>query len=218
MTVGSTPGLRDVGEYGKIPLVVIVTGVWGEAKGVIEGFALAPHQPAPGITVYGDADIIAGVCGKGPESARRYGMELALWLDQTNRAKEAVWLNYGSAGSADHEPGTMVQGVRVGAVQSQDAGKFRTGEFAGIPGVSVRTHESPDSGYNSGMVHDMEAAGFIQGISAVVDNPNIYILKLVCDGPDHPWQETDKHKYQALLDGANENLLRLVDIIRRGKN
>ena len=51
----------NVGQYGKIPLVVIVTGVWGEAKGVIEGFALAPHQPAPGITVYGSANIIAGV-------------------------------------------------------------------------------------------------------------------------------------------------------------
>ena len=218
VTAGSVPGMYDMGEHGEVPLLVIVTGVWGEAKGVIEKFDFAPHQPAPGITVYGNADVIVGICGKGPKHAHRYCTELARWLDQTGSANGAVWLNYGSAGSADHALGTMVQGVGSCVCEGSVTGNISAGNLPGVPGVIVRTHNRPDSGYVGGMVHDMEAAGFLKGIGAVVAHPDLYVLKLICDGPQSPWHETDKHSYQALLDAGNEKLLRLVDIIRGGKN
>jgi len=196
-------------------LLVLVTAVWGEAKGVINKFGLSPHQPVPGITLYGNANILVGICGKGPENANRYCQNLGRWLDQEGRANGAIWVNYGSAGSADYALGTLVQVVHINMAHGEDTRQFSTTDLPGVCGVSVRTHGRPDSGYVPGMIHDMEASGFASGIGSVVDNPEVYILKLVCDSPEHPWHQSDKHHYQALLDAASENLLRLLDIIRR---
>ena len=218
MIVGPDAGPSDVGKLPESPVLVVITAVWGEAKGLIEALGLDSSRPVPGMTVYGSADVLVGICGKGPESARRYCMNFARWLVQSGRSSEAVWINYGSAGSADHAPGTLVQGLGINAGEAADIRGFRTLELPDIPGVIVRTHDSPDSSYTGGMVHDMEAAGFVTGIGAALDNPETCILKLICDGPDRPWHEADRPRYQGLLDAANENMLRLVDIIRREKH
>jgi len=192
--------------------------LWGEAKGVIEKFELSPHQPVSGITLYGNANIQVGICGKGPENANRFCQQLARWLDQAGRSNGVIWVNYGSAGSADHTLGTMLQVVRINTPHGEDVGEFRTADLPGVQGACIWTHDSPDSGYAPGMIHDMEASGFASGIAAVEGNPEMYILKLVCDGPEYPWHRSDKHQYQALLDAASDNLMRLLDIIRRENN
>ena len=208
-------GLCDVGADSEPALLVLVTALWGEAKGVINKFDLSPHRPVPGITLYGNANILVGICGKGPENANRYCQNLARWLEQEGRANGTIWVNYGSAGSVEHALGTLVQVVHITTAQGEDMRQFSTKDLPGVRGVSVRTHDSPYSGYVPGMIHDMEASGFASGIGSVIDNPEAYILKLVCDSPEHPWHQSDKHHYQALLDAASENLLRLLDIIRR---
>ena len=208
-------GLCDVGAHSEPALLVLVTALWGEAKCVINKFDLSPHRPVPGITLYGNANILVGICGKGPENANRYCQNLARWLEQGGRANSTVWVNYGSAGSVEHALGTLVQAVHITTAQGEDMRQFSTTDLPGVRGVGVRTHEFPDSGYAPGMVHDMEAAGFEAGVGSVLDNPKMYIVKLVCDSPEQPWHETDKHRYQALLDAASEKLLRLLDIIRR---
>ena len=197
------------------PLLAVVTAVWGEAKSIVEHYRLAPGTAADGLTLHRGDRMLLGVCGKGPVNARRFAARFAGWLRQTGQPGPTLWVNFGTAGSAAHAPGTLVQGVRVTAASGACELVLDAGELPGVPQVTVHTCAAPVSDYCRERVYDMEAAGFIAGLASICAAPPARIIKLVADGPGRPWQRQSRAQYQQTLDAAGADTVRLLDTLRR---
>ena len=198
------------GQSAHRPLVVIVA-VRGEGEAIIDHFDLTAHKPAQGLTLFGNQQLLLGISGKGPRAASDFCSRVARWLSDSGRESPVAWVNFGSAGSSSHVPGTLVQAKRIGSDEICRALELCGPDLAGIPGVFVQTSAEPVSEYLPGRVHDMEALGFVQGIRAVTAVSRLCILKVITDGPEQPLRSINRAQLQSMLDASAAELIGVLE-------
>ena len=192
-----------------------------EAQPIIQGLRLrrVPAADAPGQRCFRGTAASLSICGQGAAAAQR----AARALMQPPRAQaNAIWCNFGVAGSGEYAGGTLVQANTV--VDATDdatadavwplTGPRLAGPLHGLPQTVVRTVAEPETRYAESGVYDMEAAGIarIPGFEC----RRFVCLKLVVDGPDLAVHELGLPQLRARLRAAAPALLAAIGLLLAG--
>jgi hypothetical protein len=135
----------------------IITALPAEARPVIEHFRLHDKRSDSGFPVYRNDGMALAVSGPGKVAAAAATASLAVL---GNTRATAAWLNIGIAGHATHAVGN---GLMVHRINDRATGKtWYPPQLmdAEIPGCSLQTVDTPETGYAGDTLYDMEASGY----------------------------------------------------------
>ncbi len=191
----------------------IITAFKTEAAPIIDDLSLKPDAVPGKYARYSKPGVRLGICGKGYHNARgivRYLQSLDVCGNQN---EPTVWMNFGIAGSAHWKTGEM---VLAGSVMAQSGGKkwiMKNSDILNLPIANICSVDSPQENYQTDLVYDMEAAGIVSRLSDSTPPGRIFLLKLICDGPDMPASALTKSRIQRLIQTRKDDIIAAARIL-----
>lgn len=160
-----------------------ITALPAEARPLIEHFRLHDKRTDSGFPTYRNDGMALTVSGPGKVAAAAATAGLAVL--GTPRAT-AGWLNIGIAGHATHAVGN---GLLVHHINDRATGKnWYPPQLmaADIPGCSLQTVDTPETGYAGDALYDMEASGFYPVACRYSTAELVQCFKVVSDNREQP--------------------------------
>ena len=194
------------------PTVCWVVALKSEAKPIISHFKLV-HQSANSIfPIYrnhklGHLLIVSGVGQINAAAATAY------LASESGAPPWAAWINLGIAGSLDGDIGKLYQGVKV-TNPTKEKVFFPGYRFSKIVSlVEIQTLDYPNSVKNNGVLHDMEASGFVDFATRFSCNELVFSFKIVSDNFEQDMKLIDKMMVNSLIGNRLQQLEALLDEI-----
>ena len=125
----------------------------------------------------------------------------------------ASWINVGIAGSADGEVGKLYQGIKV-TNPTKEKVFFPGYRFSKIVSLAeIQTLDHPSSVKKKGVLHDMEASGFIDFATRFSCNELVFSFKVVSDNSEQDMKLIDKTMVNSLIGNRLQQLDALLNEI-----
>ena len=194
------------------PTVFWVVALKSEAKPIISHFKL-DHQSGNSIfPIYrndklGHSLIVSGVGQINAAAATTY------LASESDAPPWAAWINLGIAGSMDGEIGKLYQGIKV--INPTRKKVFFPGyRFSKIVSLAeIQTLDYPAPVKKNGVLHDMEASGFIDFATRFSCNELVFSFKVVSDNSEQDMKLIDKMMVNSLIGDRLQQLEALLDEI-----
>ncbi len=192
----------------------IITALAAEARPLLDALKLR-QSDARHLRVYTSEHYLLLECGPGKlNAAASTGAMLQAYPDI------GAVLNVGIAGGChDYGQSVLAHQIRDHASGAQwfphlpDNNAFRS-----LPSDSIRTLDAPDTGYCSGELFDMEAAGVFSAASRYLSTSQIHCLKVVSDNPEQSIEKISKRSVIALINKAIPSIMPLLDALHQQFN
>ncbi|TPV93206.1 MAG: hypothetical protein B7733_21825 [Myxococcales bacterium FL481] len=174
-------------------IVCLATAHLAEARPLVNHWGLS-RAPGDGCPVFEGDDIWLVVTGQG-RVAMAAGVGY-LW-GRLGAPRGAAWINVGTAGHAQHDPGCVRLANRL-----RDTATGRV-EFPSLtyrrpcPTAAIATVDQPSAEYPAGELVDMEAAAFFEATCRQSTRELVAVLKVVSDNAHTPFSH---ERVPALLD------------------
>ena len=125
----------------------------------------------------------------------------------------AAWINLGIAGSMDGEIGKLYQGIKV-INPTKEKVFFPGYRFSKIVSLAeIQTLDYPKPVKKNGVLHDMEASGFIDFATRFSCNELVFSFKVVSDNSEQDMKLIDKRMVNSLIGNRLQQLDALLDKI-----
>jgi len=187
----------------------IITAFEAEAVPFIEGFSLRHESISSQHSIFTGAEIRLGVSGMGYKNS--YGMT-NYFLSKSGSAP-TNWLNFGIAGSAGSEIGDLVLAQTVTHQTSNRTWNLDDHNQIALARINVCSVVAPQKIFPDNDVYDMEAAGMVSALAEHKMLNNVFVVKLISDGPDNPVNNLSKKNIRHLIQSAKSDILEVVQQI-----
>ena len=194
------------------PTVFWVVALKSEAKSIISHFKL-DHQSGNSIfPIYrndklGHSLIVSGVGQINAAAATTY------LASESDAPPWAAWINLGIAGSMDGEIGKLYQGIKI-TNPTKEKVFFPGYRFSKIvSSAEIQTLDYPKPAKKNGVLHDMEASGFIDFATRFSCNELVFSFKVVSDNSEQDMKLIDKTMVNSLIGNRLQQLDALLNEI-----
>ncbi len=184
----------------------ILTATKIEATPIIEAFSLVKTNISDEIPLYKTSQITLGISGVGFQNAKTLAERI---FDKSN--ENAVWLNFGVAGSGSYAIGSLVQARTVTQVETGEIWKLSSNFSSILSQADVVTVHTPQVVYSNDEVYEMESAGIVTHLSTQGQLDRVVVLKLISDGPGKNAISLNKSAIQKLVHGAKNDIIAAVN-------
>lgn len=188
----------------------IITALPAEARPLIAHFRLRDKRTDSGFPVYRNDGMALAVSGPGKVAAAAATASLA--VSGTPRAT-AAWLNIGIAGHATHAVG---RGLLVHRISDRATGKnWYPPQLIDteLPGGSLQTVDSPETGYAGDVLYDMEASGFYPVACRYATAELVQCFKVVSDNRQQAASAVTAQLCEQLITGQLDVIERLTQAL-----
>lgn len=159
-------------------MIHLVAALPCEAAPVVDRFEMSRRMQQTEFTVYQKDEITLTVSGVGKSAmAAAVTYTFMLYAGERNH----VWLNFGVAGHALHEPGRVVLVDRITEFERGFRWYPPLLECADIFTGSLITVGRPETGYEGQSLYDMEASAFYETATRYSTAELVQVLKVVSD-------------------------------------
>ena len=195
-------------------MINLLVALNAEARPLIRHLGLKQQTTARGFRLYTRADINLTVCGSG----RLAAASGTCWLAAiTQSQRDTSWLNIGSAGHANRQPGT---GLIVERLRDSDDTRNR---YPAIPsgwagaGTDLVTVTKPETTYPQDSAYDMEASAFYDSAARFSLSDLICCYKIVSDNPAHSPDTLDASQLEQLVAHQLPDVEMLIEALRESQ-
>ena len=189
-----------------------VVALKSEAKPIISYFKLDHKSGNSIFPIYkndklGHSLIVSGVGQINAAAATAY------LASESSAPPWASWINVGIAGSADGEVGKLYQGIKI-TNPTKEKVFFPGYRFSKIvSSAEIQTLDYPKPAKKNGVLHDMEASGFIDFATRFSCNELVFSFKVVSDNSEQDMKLIDKTMVNSLIGNRLQQLDALLNEI-----
>ena len=166
----------------RTPQKLLVVALPAEAKPINRHFRLVRDNQADAFPLYRNLEMALVISGVGREAAQA----ATRWLGSMTGAKQAIWINLGTAG---HPLRAVGDGLLANEIVDDASGRCWTPRIPIDPPCDcerLTTFATAVTDYRTGGLCDMEAAGFYPAACNLTTRERVQCLKIVSDNPLQP--------------------------------
>ncbi|MYB34161.1 MAG: hypothetical protein F4X92_03365 [Gammaproteobacteria bacterium] len=188
----------------------IISAYRAEAESLLSFSEFASDRSIREFQVFRSGYAVLGISGEGKRQAEkltellisRYVVELGM--------ESSLWVNFGIAGSGSHMPGSLVYANPVIDMETGNQWQLFLRDTEDVPVATLKTVTRPSREYQEGVIYDMEASGMLSVLSRHSLIRQALVLKLISDGPDHPYHRITKSGILKLLSNGEQKLHSII--------
>lgn len=171
-------------------MLVWVAALHCEAKPIIDYYRLKKSSSHHTFDVYHRENILCIISGIGKISVAA----ASAWIAGLNRFEPSIaWINVGTAGSANHQTGTLLWISKI----SEDESKRHYYPVpllnSGLEFAHCQTLNHPSTDYHAHQIYDMEASAYFDTATRFSSAELVHCVKVISDNPA---QQTGRDKAQ----------------------
>ena len=159
-------------------MICLVVAYRAEAAALVSHFRLR-RQPQQAFALYSAGDVVLVISGSGKIHA---AAAAAYLYAKSGYRRDALWLNLGIAGHAEHPPGTAHLARKVIDVATGGVVQMTLPRSSPWSSEALYTHDRPHrAGHGERGMFDMEASGFLAAARRFSQPQLIHCLKIISD-------------------------------------